>query len=58
MRAIPPVHLFLETDDDPLPIEAVYAEAAALLGVAEADLCEAIYLNYKRLFEQKKQATT
>ena len=52
MRAIPIAHLFLETDDDPQPIEEVYAEAATLLGIAEARLREAILQNYNRLFNE------
>lgn len=45
--------LFLETDDDPVPIERIYDEAAALRGTEVAALRETILNNYNRLFEPK-----
>ena len=50
LRATPLSHLFLETDDDDRPIEAVYAHAAELLGLAEEELRAAAWENYRHLF--------
>ena len=50
LRATPLSQLFFETDDDDRPIEAVYARAASLLGMAEIALRSASWENYERLF--------
>ena len=50
MRQTPPERLFLETDDDPAPIETVYARAAELLEMPLAKLRQTIYGNYRSIF--------
>jgi len=50
LRATPLQRLFLETDDDPTPIESVYAEAAQLLDLPLDRLKETVYTNYLRIF--------
>lgn len=50
LATVPSERLFLETDDDPTPIESVYAEAARLLGLPLDRLREALYTNYLRIF--------
>ena len=49
MRSVPAGNLFLETDDDPTPIEEVYATACALLGTDVGRLAEITLNNYNRL---------
>lgn len=53
LAAIPGDSLFLETDDDPTPIERIYAQAAILRGTEIEALRATILLNYKRIFERK-----
>ena len=48
--ATPHERLFLETDDDPTPIEEVYARAAALLGTEVETLQQTTLDNYRRIF--------
>ncbi len=50
MRETPLTQLFLETDDSDIPIEAVYAQAAAAKGVTVGDLKRATTENYERIF--------
>lgn len=50
LRATPLSQLFLETDDHPEPIEAVYARAAEALGCSVEELQRATLENYERLF--------
>lgn len=50
LATVPSERLFLETDDDPTPIESVYAEAARLLGLSLDRLRETLYTNYLRIF--------
>lgn len=50
LRATPSDRLFLETDEDPAPIAAVYEEVARLRGETVDALCAATYGNYERLF--------
>ena len=50
LATVPSERLFLETDDDPTPIESVYAEAARLLGLPLDRLRETLYTNYLRIF--------
>ena len=50
LDTVPLERLFLETDDDPTPIETVYAEAAQRLGLPLDRLKEALYANYLRIF--------
>ena len=45
--------LFLETDDDPVPIEDIYDEAASVRHTEVAALRETILNNYNRIFESK-----
>lgn len=45
--------LFLETDDDPVPIEGIYDEAASVRHTEVAELRETILNNYNRIFESK-----
>lgn len=48
---IPLEHLFLETDDDPgADIHRIYGEVAVLRGISMEELKEAIFNNYKRVF--------
>lgn len=48
-------NLFLETDDDPIGIEDVYAMAAELKGLTISELQTAILENYKRIFNCDEQ---
>ncbi len=50
LATVPSERLFLETDDDPTPIESIYAEAARLLGLPLDRLRETLYTNYLRIF--------
>lgn len=50
LRATPLDRLFFETDDDPAPIEAVYARAAEHIGVGVEELQRATHANYERIF--------
>ena len=50
LRTAPLSQLFFETDDDPVPIEAVYRQAAQLLGMPEEQLRSCTWENYKRLW--------
>ena len=43
--------LFLETDDSPVPIAAVYARAAEARGIPVEELQRATLANYERIFE-------
>jgi len=51
LEALPLQQLFLETDDDPAPIESVYEAAAQLLALPLDTLKETIYTNYLRIFD-------
>ncbi len=50
MRQTPTDRLFLETDDDPTPIETVYSRAAELLEMPLEELKQTIYGNYRTIF--------
>jgi TatD DNase family protein len=54
LRDVPAERFFLETDAADLPIQAVYARAAALRGTTEADLEKQIWANFERLFSVAK----
>lgn len=53
MRATPPSHLFLETDDSETPIEEIYDRAARLLGQPTEELIRNTLENYHILFERR-----
>lgn len=46
LRQVPTDHIFLETDDDPTPIEQVYEMAAEVLGISVPQLAEQTRKNY------------
>ncbi len=50
LQATPLSRLFFETDESPIPIEEVYARAAALLGTSVRRLQEVTTENYRRIF--------
>lgn len=50
LRATPDERLFLETDDQTVPIEEVYARAAALRGESIETLLRHTRANYERIF--------
>lgn len=50
LRETPPAQLFLETDDSDVPIEEIYARAAAAKGVTVEALKRATTQNYERIF--------
>jgi TatD DNase family protein len=52
-RNTPPARLFLETDDKPITIEQIYAEASTALNIQLDVLKEQIYNNYITLFGTK-----
>lgn len=47
---MPLAQLFVETDDQPVPIEKLYAEAASIKGIAVEELAAATERNFKRIF--------
>ncbi len=49
MRNTPPDRLFLETDDSPAPISAIYARAAEILDIPIRALATQLYENYEQL---------
>ncbi len=51
LRATPADRLFLESDDDPTPIEELYAKVAAIRGVSIEELCRSTWVNYSNIFE-------
>lgn len=51
LQRLPDDLLFLETDDDPVPIERIYDEAASVRRTEVAALRETILKNYNRIFE-------
>lgn len=51
LRHTPDDRFFLETDDKQIRIEEIYARAAAIRGVSEAALSEAIRQNARTVFE-------
>ena len=53
LRETPLSHLFLETDDSPVPIEEIYARAAEARGVPTEVLQRATLANYERIFETR-----
>lgn len=53
LRGTPLDRLFLETDDDPTPIEEIYRRAAETLGIAEEELRRATTQNYERIFTKR-----
>ena len=53
LRATPIDRLFVETDDDPTPLEEIYATIASLRGVTVEELQRATHENYIRLFQKK-----
>ena len=53
LRATPLNRLFVETDDDPAPIEEVYAVIASLRGVSIEELQCATHENHTRLFQKQ-----
>ena len=52
LRATPLDRLFVESDEDPSPIEERYKEIAALRGVTIAELRESVAQNYERIFSR------
>lgn len=50
LRATPDENLFFETDDTPIPIEAVYAQASTVRGSTIERLGEVTARNYERIF--------
>lgn len=50
LRETPLPQLFLETDESDLPIEEIYARAAAAKGIALEELKRATLENYERIF--------
>lgn len=50
LASVPGDRLFLETDCSPLPIEAIYAEAAAIRGTTTERLQEEIETNFTKIF--------
>ena len=55
LGATPCERLFLETDDDPTPIEEVYARAAEVLGTTIETLQQTTLANYRRIFGASEQ---
>ena len=53
LRATPLDRLFVETDDDPTPLEEIYAMIASLHGVTVEELQRATHENYIRLFQKQ-----
>ena len=53
LRATPLDRLFIESDDDPTPIEEIYATIASLRGVTTEELQRATHENYVRLFQKQ-----
>lgn len=53
LRATPLDRLFVETDDDPTPIEEIYATIASLREVSVEELQRATHENYVRLFQKQ-----
>lgn len=56
LQITPPDRLFLESDNDPRPLDELYHEAAHLLGTTADQLNAQITLNYKKLFESTHHA--
>lgn len=54
LPSIPPERLFLETDDADRPIEAVYREAAEIMGVEPVVLMRQVYENFKKAFHRSE----
>lgn len=50
LRAVPLDHLFIETDESPLPVTGLYEQAAAVRGVSLGKLSEAIRGNISKVF--------
>lgn len=50
LQEVPLGQLFLETDDDPAPIESLYERVAALRGISPEELKQATLANYERIF--------
>lgn len=50
LRATPPDRLFVESDESPTPIAAIYASIADLAGIPLEELRQAAARNYERLF--------
>ena len=53
LRATPLHRLFVETDDDPTPLETIYAAIASLRGVSVEELQRATRENHLRLFRKQ-----
>lgn len=53
LRLTPSERLFVETDDDPTPIEEVYAVIASLREVSVEELQRTTHENYLRLFQKQ-----
>lgn len=51
LGSVPLDRLFLETDESPEPIEAIYARTAEALHLPVGELREILYTNYQKLFE-------
>lgn len=54
LRATPPDRLLLETDESPVPIEDLYARAAACLARPAGELLQAVQANVRRCFFSRK----
>ncbi len=50
LRGMPLDRLFLETDDDPTPIEEVYRRVAEILEMEVDELCRRVAENYENIF--------
>lgn len=52
LAALPDERIFLETDQSALSIEDIYAEAASIRACSASELKEAVYSNFRTLFER------
>lgn len=53
LKEVPLTQLFLETDDDPVPIESLYERIAGVLELPVETLKRETFKNYERLFEDE-----
>lgn len=52
LRAVPPGHLFFETDESTVPIESIYIFAASVLQLSVEELREMISRNFQTIFKK------
>lgn len=50
LRSVPADRLFIETDESPVPVEELYARAAAVRGVSAKELHETVQGNISKVF--------